>query len=401
MSLLGTTLALRIEKLELITDAPIPSQWPPLNVVKHMKNLRILTLQEASPFAGERQQQQFVAAIASCCPKLEEIEVDLPPEALGDEFGLQGIRKVRWTYSSDINSLSIPFSDRACRCLLLASQTTLTHICFPGDIDDFEAEHIISFSTLHFPALQSLVLGTWIDVDSPEIPTALTRFLVAHPTLTEVCLGYSADDEYRIELDPSVLHAATTPILPALQRLKGHPASIRDIVARSLTTLELGSGQDPNVRFDFADLFDVLRGMGSLPNVKKLGYCAGVSAEDDMDLFSMCMDALSTLCPQVEVWVGDLPRIGTTLWSLVEVLSKFANLRMVFVRLWDVPAPHNLSVLDGARALADQCPHLERFVSKNESGEGVLVIRILRNEDGRMTSTTLREEDITFEEISA
>ncbi|KAJ3503717.1 hypothetical protein NLJ89_g8310 [Agrocybe chaxingu] len=350
ISLLGTTLALRIERLELITDAPISSLWPPLKVIKHMKNLRILTLREASPFTGAPEQQEFVSAIAGCCPKLEEIEVDLPPEVLDEGFDLHGIRKVRWTSSSDSNSLSTPFSDRACRCLLLTSQSTLTHISFPGDIDDFEAEHIISFSTLHFPALQSLVLGTWIDVDSPEIPTALTRFLVAHPTLTEVSLGYSADDEYRIDLDPNVLQAATTPILPALRRLKGHPASIRDIAVHSLTTLELGSGHDPNVRFDFADLFDVLRGKGGLPNVKKLAYYAGVSAEDDMDLCSMCMDGLSALCPQVEVWVGDLPRVGLTLWSVVNILSKFANLRTVFLRSWGVPAPQNLLVLDVARA---------------------------------------------------
>ncbi|CAA7270034.1 unnamed protein product [Cyclocybe aegerita] len=406
--LLRSAVAFSTENLELITDSSrTPNvEWPPVDSIKRMVNLRHLALRGDALFPRKSVQDKFLDALKNYCPHLKEIEVNFKfsPE-FSPDFDLPGLRKVEWCWSSDVDTPDTPFHYSL--FLLQASQTTLTHIWFPGVLDAVEQDYFIPFSTFHFPSLQSLVLGYWYDVDSPEVPAALTRFLIAHPTLTEICLGYCRDDESRIYLDSDVLQEGTTPILPSLRRLHAHPSPIRALAKyapqslRSLTTLEVGTGHEAEFEIEdhFKDLLAALQDIGSLPNMKKVGYYTGESAELMMGLFSRCMMHFSSLFPHVEVWVGDLPcelEAPLTADSFAELLSKFTSLREVFVRS---PSPY-FSVLDGTRVLATRCPHLERLISRNRGSAGVILVRISRDREGHINLAEITEEDTSFDEMS-
>ncbi|KAJ3504173.1 hypothetical protein NLJ89_g8078 [Agrocybe chaxingu] len=404
--LLDSSLAPRCERLELITDNALEqAAWVPLDAIKRMENLRVLVLGGASPFPGNEHQQEFVRILSKHCPNLKELEVNVSSQhpgigitALQGDFGIKGLTKLKWLCTSGdlYRNDGTPFSHPASRSLLQASRTTLTRISFPEEIDDFEAANIVHFSTLHFPVLQSLVLGPWIDVFTEEPPAALVRFLAAHPTITDFELGYMSDDEFRADLDAAALQAATTPILPALRHLHAHPSPI-GVLARhaplcfkSLTSLELGTGLEEDVPFLYNQLFRALRAIGGLPNLKRLGYYVGESEGDDV----MCMEEFSSLCPLVEVWVGDLP------WELLGLLWKFKNLREVFIRRTVIPEPCRLCVTHEANTLGLKCLQLAKFVVRYTGiPKVVFVARISRKMEGFIASASLTEDDRSFEEI--
>ncbi|CAA7263903.1 unnamed protein product [Cyclocybe aegerita] len=416
--LLDSSLAVSCERLELITDTPLKqAAWVPLDAIKHMENLRVLVLGGASPFPDSEHQQEFVGVLSKYCPNLKELEVNVSSqhprfdiEPLQGDFGIKGLTKLKWLCTRGVylclSSCSpersflivrgsyrkhgTPFSHPASRSLLQASRTTLTHISFPNEIDDFEAANIVQFSALHFPVLQSLVLGPWLDVFTEEPPSALVRFLAAHPTITDFDLGYFSDDEFRADLEPAALQAATTPVLPALRHLHAHPSPICDLARhaplcfKSLTSLEVGTGLEEDVPYEYRQLFTALKAIGGLPNLKRLRYYVGESEGDDV----MCMEAFSSLCPLLEVWAGDLP------WELLGHLSKFKNLREVFVRRTTIPEPCRLSVTHEATNLGSKCLQLSKFVARYTGiPRAVFVVRISRNLEECITSTNLSEED--------
>ncbi|CAA7270036.1 unnamed protein product [Cyclocybe aegerita] len=407
--LLESTLALRVARLELVTDdseAVVSTPhvvWPPLESVRRMSNLRWLALRgvphlsrNPSPFQSSEQQGRFISILNDSCPNLKEIVVDPPHDVIGPNFGLQGLQRVKWCSSSAVQAGPDSFSHPAPRTLLQASRTTLTHLCLFGFIGLAEAELL---GALRFPSLRSLILGPYMHPDDEGPAEGIARFLISHPTLIELGLGYLPNGIGSIVLDPITLAEAKAPILPALRRLHAHPLCVYTLVQAaphcliSLISLEMGSGCS-NVIDEFSRLFCALPLIGQLPNMRKVGYYIGESAEEKIELFSECIDTLSSVCPNVEVWVGDLP-MGLTLGSFTKSFSKFKNLREIFIREAD-----EFPIVDATMELASHCLHLSRFVSKAEEHGGVRSVHFSRDDKRRVTSEKITEADTSFEEIS-
>ncbi|KAF9034835.1 hypothetical protein BJ165DRAFT_666451 [Panaeolus papilionaceus] len=335
--------------------------WIPLDTIKRMVNLRQLTLR-GWPLAGPHTQKQLVDVLSSCCPKLRVFRYE--PACLGygfvgypHQFEIRGLEKVFWGGE--------PVLCGADLSLLKASANTLTHLSYSGQVDTFDTAQLRHLSTsFHFPNLLHLEFGPFFDTsDDFDIAESLTRFLVLHPTIQSLKLGY---DAYHAEFDPSMI---TKEFLPNLKAIDAHTTNVETLARKGctslaqLTSLKIGPGQDEDAAADVWDLLNSLKRVGGLPVLTRFCMRLGeraVREEGDVDAFMDWMEIFAGVCPRVEVWEGDLPP-GMSLHKILEIFTRFAHVREVRLRMWMVPEPSMLSKIDATRALASQCGLLERI----------------------------------------
>ncbi|KAF8151339.1 hypothetical protein B0H34DRAFT_801100 [Crassisporium funariophilum] len=267
--------------------------------------------------------------------------------------------------------------------------STLTHLSFPATVDDFEAEHLIPFSTLRFQSLYSFKIGSW-DVDASEPCTALTQFLIAHPTLHELALGYASDGLFYGDLDPNVIRPD---MLPNLQRLEAHARIVTMLAEKDckclddISSLSTGQGLYHNALDDVEDMLMQLAMRNGLPRVNHLSFMAGDWAsdrEDNGDFFSW-MEGFADICPNLEVWSGPLPKISLNMLTLV--LGRFAKLQEIEERSWSVSELSSTTMIDVVRRIASQCPSLRHFDLKAQLKPQRYTI--FRDSAGLMSSTVL------------
>lgn len=119
-----------------------------------------------------------------------------------------------------------------------------------------------------------------MDHHNPATSEALTRFLINHPTIEDLSIGYSTDKTWRIELS---LDHLTRTMLPNLRHLHGHIANVTALAdlhvlsMRRLTRLHTGHGLCVNAVEDFEAMIESLMMFGGLPDLKDFRLEAGPS----------------------------------------------------------------------------------------------------------------------------
>ena len=211
-----------------------------------------------------------------------------------------------------------------------ASIQTLTHISFNGYISLLESSRYYDFLELRFPLLTSLELGSLFSTSSPEHSnTAITRFIIAHPTIRHLSLGklttisHQADennDPISFQFDENFLRADA---LPNLRSFEGFPKNITVLVLQKvqslleLTKLSLSSNRKDRslVRMFEAvktGLVDGGPGDGCFPHVRDLAVEFHPDLSHNMETnlsdlaYRKCLDGFSEICPAVINWYGTM-----------------------------------------------------------------------------------------------
>ncbi|KAF8154822.1 hypothetical protein B0H34DRAFT_538885 [Crassisporium funariophilum] len=201
-----------------------------------------------------------------------------------------------------------------------------------------------------------------MDIDASGPSTALTQFLIAHPTLHELALGYgsTSDELFYGDLVPTLIRPD---MLPNLQNLEAHVRIITMLAEKGCKCLDnishLWTGQGfYNDAPDVKDMLMKLATRNGLPRLKYLNFMAGDWASDheENDGFFSRMEGFADIFPNLEVWVGPLPKNSSKMRALV--LGRFAKLQKVEELYWNESGLGTTSMAGAVRRIAPRCPSL-------------------------------------------
>lgn len=191
-----------------------------------------------------------------------------------------------------------------------ASRETLTHIRIPV-ATNYTApnESLIQFFTLRFPHLSTLQLGGWNTVT--PVGAALTSFLVAHPLIEDLNLGFLDPNRWGIHchLSPDVILSPGA--LPNLRRLTADASNLgmflrsRILSLQTLESLHIGVGYSEEQEDDivFGGMYHMLEVYGELSGLKVLE----LEFERLFNKLEIArwISGFGRLCPNVEQFRGD------------------------------------------------------------------------------------------------
>ena len=207
--------------------------------------------------------------------------------------------------------------------IMNSSMTTLTHISFTGHLSLFQPTCYYDFLDLTFPLLTSLELGSLFNTPSHEqSDTAITQFIIAHPSIHHLSLGKFAIGPTSFQFDRNLLGEDC---LPNLRSFEGFPQNITLLVqcrVRSLvelTTLSLFSDSDLD-NLPLETMFETVKtrvqvgpiGCGHFPYVRNLRFEFHTDLshrmESDRSVLAhrRWVDKFSEICPSVVHWYGRL-----------------------------------------------------------------------------------------------
>ncbi|KAF8956811.1 hypothetical protein BDZ97DRAFT_1925075 [Flammula alnicola] len=216
--------------------------------------------------------------------------------------------------------------------------------------------------------------------------TALTRFLLSHPTLRDLHLAYIPEYEDLDQLDPTLI---TKDMLPNLRSLRAHPSFVQMLASggcnglNNMTSLSIVHGLHDELK----EAVDVmlhsllLLAPDGLPNVKNLKFYLRDIADDSLDDFVGWMGDFSKLFPRIETWTGDLPN-DITLSLFTQVLSGFPYAREFEIEGWPEPEPNGSSKMDAIRAISSHFQFLEQVKFRRPDGTLADILRISRYREG-------------------
>lgn len=190
-----------------------------------------------------------------------------------------------------------------------ASRETLTHICIPV-ATDYTApnESLIQFFTLRFPHLSTLEFGGWNTVT--PVGTALTNFLVAHPLIEHLTLGFADPNGWEVHCHVFPNASLGPSTLPNLRCLSVDASNLGTFVRsgmfslQSLESLHIGVGYFKEEEDGgFANMYQALEAYGGLPGLKLLELeLEGIINE--LGVARWILD-LGKLFPKLEQFWGD------------------------------------------------------------------------------------------------
>lgn len=190
---------------------------------------------------------------------------------------------------------------------LNASRETLTHIRIPVAIDyTAPNESLIRFFTLRFPHFSMLQLGGWNTMTPAG--TALATFLVAHPLIDHLDLGF-LDQEMHCHVPIDFLLGPNT--LPNLRYLTVDASNLGIFVRSGMSSLQTLESLHIGVRYvdeqiddvGFAEMYQALEAYGGLQGLKVLELeLEGLVNELEI---ARWISGFGKLCPNVEEFWGD------------------------------------------------------------------------------------------------
>jgi hypothetical protein len=153
----------------------------------------------------------------------------------------------------------------------------------------------------------------------------LVRFLIAHPTIEDLAIGYHIYSEWTTELDESALIPG---MLPRLKSFNGNAKNLAKLARRgvhslkSLVNLTTGYGPDrwthPEQVID--GMLEALENFGGLPSLKALCFEPGDAAYGGLETMKRWLASISNICPALKKLSGyQHPR--STVRSIIFAIS--------------------------------------------------------------------------------
>ncbi|KDR68495.1 hypothetical protein GALMADRAFT_1033042 [Galerina marginata CBS 339.88] len=378
-----------VETLELdylypTTEVPL-SEFPSL--ISGMSNLRSIKIRNCYLFASAPEHALFFQTVKSSCPLLTEFEYAEPSSIEFTDFSLKNIKNLVW-YGYYGHIIEPAMS------LFVASLASLTRISLRTEYT-IDPLTIIPFCSLNFPWLTFLELPPWAGGgrDFPEAQAALTRFLIAHGSITDLELAYCGSEEFpsSVELDPDLI---TIDILPNLRSLNARATVVSMMAMRGckclkfLTSLATGCASSAEARDGFDIFIESLGNSNSL--LKHLSFHPGQEFSNNYDNFDEWLDLLSKAFRDVEAFNCEIAQ-GITIRTFFAFLSKFRNLRNLHVLWYGHSADYTLNRM--LEIAEPSCPRLEKIYCEGSAGE-TRVIQISRDHAaGTSVSTQLVENN--------
>jgi F-box-like len=304
--------------------------WIPANFLNGWNNLRSLKM-TGVPFRTTKDQGVFRDNLMSSCTSLTQFTYRPGADPFpGPDFELSGLKRLSWqteqagkwsiitilaTYKLNIRIVPATL-DRQIISIMRSSMATLTHISFTGHLSLLHPTYYYDFLDLMFPLLTSLELGSLFDTTSQgRSNTAITRFIIAHPSIHHLSLGKFCMGPTSFQFDGTRLSEDS---LPNLRSFEGFPVNITLLVhcnVRSLlelTTLSLYSDRN---NLSLAQMFETVQtrlGHGHFPCVRNLRFefHTDLSHRMETNLSDLAhrrwIDRFSEICPAVVNWYGRL-----------------------------------------------------------------------------------------------
>jgi hypothetical protein len=238
-------------------------------------------------------------------------------------------------------------SPKAAMSLINKSRPTLRHISVPAVIDILQVVALLPLFHSHFPSLTSFHLGAWVQNPDPAVNKAITLFLIAHPLIRHLSLGFDGDELGEMTLSESAVMGG---MLPHLKSFHGHVNNITIMARRgvrslkAVTALSVGhvlSEYNSDV-LDTTAMFRQLESFGGLPELKEFRLEPPELTE--IDQINSWMVKLSTVCPGIERLSGALG--GRNPVSHVRFLQGEFELTVchlagnsIFVVIFPLPSP--------------------------------------------------------------
>ncbi|KIM36227.1 hypothetical protein M413DRAFT_449282 [Hebeloma cylindrosporum] len=232
IALLGTVrVGAFVREVALITTGsrivPAPTWFPP-DVVQHWVGLRRLEL-SGVPFTTRQDMDLFRRTLETYCRNLQILAYRHDPYLVfpGVEAGMLGGKRGR-EHTLDFGS-----ANKSAYCL--------THITFAGAVAHYLGSAFDTFTTLRFPNLKSLELGTLAthsgSVHHDTTVTSVTSFIVQHNTIEHLSLGKRVPrNGLFFDVDEALISADT---LPKLRSFEGCPATLTVFARRGVSSVFL------------------------------------------------------------------------------------------------------------------------------------------------------------------
>ncbi|KAL0953382.1 hypothetical protein HGRIS_004621 [Hohenbuehelia grisea] len=309
-------LALQCTRLHLHTEHQMTGPtWLDFDALRQLTHLQDLQL-DGCPFYTEIEQQEFVDLSAQSWTRLSELVYwhgtmrlgsNMHTMFPGQSFRICGLKKIIWHEAGC-------FSHSAAMSLIIANSPTLCELKLPLHFDDFACDASSQLWSLSFPRLEIFHLGYPLDPGDHDIDVQLTIFLVAHPSIRDLALGFASDDEWSISLSSDNL---TVDMLPHLRALHANVNVLTSILRAgveftcTLEELSTGDGLVPFPDEDLSSFIDALESAGGLPQLKVMRFEPGESLGDHRDRLKDAIACMAKLCPALEVLSGSLPSMST------------------------------------------------------------------------------------------
>lgn len=235
-------------------------------------------------------------------------------------------------------------SPKAAMSLINKSRLTLSHISLPADIDIPEVVTLLPLLNSYFPSLTSFHLGVWVEDPDPAINKVMSLFLISHPLIRHISLGF---EEGAIMLSESDI---TGEMLPHLKSFHGHVNNIRMMARhgvrslKTVTALSVGHVFSRNAVSDITAMFLELESFGGLPELEEFRF----EPDESLELFSYPVASwivkLATICPALERLSGDLGGWGPVsrtrfLLNDFELIAYHLGRNCVLVVFFPLPGP--------------------------------------------------------------
>ena len=286
------------------------------------------------PFYTAQDQEVFRDSVVSPCTSLEHFTYRLGADPFpGLDFGIASLKRLSWQTEQESKwpivtilatfKLSLRIAQASLEIqtisVMRSSMETLTHISFTGHLSLFHPTCYYDFLDLKFPLLTSLELGSLFNAASQErSDTAITQFIIAHPSINHLSLGKLDIGPTSFQLDGNRLAEDS---LPNLRSFEGFPINITLMVqcnVRSLlglTALSLFSDLNDQ---SLAEMFETVKtrlgsfGGGHFPCVRNLRFEFHTDLSHRMKTHlsnithRKWVDGFSEICPAVVNWYGRL-----------------------------------------------------------------------------------------------
>ncbi|KIM37747.1 hypothetical protein M413DRAFT_30674 [Hebeloma cylindrosporum] len=355
----------RVIELHILGFSPFiqPNGPASFEMMKGLRNLATLSIQNCpATFSTVADQGVFQQVLTTYCPSLKNIRV-VKSGFIGSQLLLGGLQNIIWEEDQG------PFSSLALS-LLSSSISTLTHLSVPS-ASTGDTTHIMSFCSLRFPQLSVLVIEPWVEDELTSVHSLVAgfnQFLSEHSSIYHLELGCCDLGCCLIELDDAYM---TEEFLPELRTFKGHVRNIEKLASgrcQSLTkvkTLIAGWFDDDFFPEDFSDILDR---DGVFSVLEEFVFKTSEVLEGEPEPFLEWMECLANASPLLRVWRGSLPPT-MSLNLLIQVFSRFRNIREIEIFSWTVPEPDQETLkIDAARAVAAHCRYLQSFYFRDAAG---------------------------------
>jgi len=280
------------------------------------------------------------------------------------------------------------------------SLSSLVDIRILPYMDDRHSAGFIRFCDFRFPCLKSFTIGTFFDIIDDGVPDALTRFLVGHPSITYLSLGFDTDDEFATEFSEELLESN---MLPSLLGFHGRSTCVAMLARRGcgffkqLMRLSTGGGNNYDTGRQLDDMMRALADVGGMPSLKRLHFDPGEEGGDHTDAVQEWMHNFSELCPNLKYWSG-----GGLNHDFTDV-STFAGLFSPFLRLEHIKIPTSYIPLSSPyssitketvswlKSLAEQCPSLQSLGFRR--GAKYMTCAVDRDADGLVSDIVISDDE--------